>query len=250
MTNSDLQNYITQSRQQGITDDKIRQSLIGQGWNSNDINQELGGNNLIPNQVQQSSPTTQPPKQEGSKSKWLLLLMGLGAALLLLAIFFMLKNSGTTPNNNSSATAPKTSSATNAGGGRPSTNKGACNSNTPYFSVPSDLPSTISLYPGSYGISATTLPFSTSKSYQINMCTNDDLEIVIGYLVGHNSGWALKDSYASMPPEQQQLVDRVPGTIGGKTNRILSGSQGQKSHMLINVNSTKGYVSISYTITL
>lgn len=33
----DLQNYITQSRQQGLTDDQIRHNLVGQGWKQNDI---------------------------------------------------------------------------------------------------------------------------------------------------------------------------------------------------------------------
>ncbi len=37
MPTPDLQNYITQSRRQGMTDDQIRQNLVGQGWPENDI---------------------------------------------------------------------------------------------------------------------------------------------------------------------------------------------------------------------
>ena len=35
---SDLQNYITQSRQQGMTDEQIRQSLMQAGWKEEQVN--------------------------------------------------------------------------------------------------------------------------------------------------------------------------------------------------------------------
>lgn len=41
MPNPDLQNYIAQSRQQGLTDDQIRQNLVGQGWKEVDIDHAL-----------------------------------------------------------------------------------------------------------------------------------------------------------------------------------------------------------------
>lgn len=37
MLTPELQQYITQSRQQGMTDDQIRQNLVGQGWKESDI---------------------------------------------------------------------------------------------------------------------------------------------------------------------------------------------------------------------
>ncbi len=37
MVNPDLQNYIVRSRQQGMTDEQIRQNLAGQGWKEKDV---------------------------------------------------------------------------------------------------------------------------------------------------------------------------------------------------------------------
>ena len=44
MPNPDLQNYITQSRQQGMTDEQIGQNLVGQGWKEKDIMSMLSPN--------------------------------------------------------------------------------------------------------------------------------------------------------------------------------------------------------------
>ena len=41
MSNPDLQNYITQSHASGMTDDQIRQNLVGQGWDAKIINQNM-----------------------------------------------------------------------------------------------------------------------------------------------------------------------------------------------------------------
>lgn len=51
MTNLEIQNYISQSRLSGMSDDQIKQNLISSGWSENDVNSALYGTNstgLIP----------------------------------------------------------------------------------------------------------------------------------------------------------------------------------------------------------
>lgn len=54
--NPDLQNYITQARASGMTDDQIRQNLVAKGWQQNDIEEALGYPNTnatkVKNQIQ------------------------------------------------------------------------------------------------------------------------------------------------------------------------------------------------------
>ena len=38
----DINTYIQQSRQQGISDEQIRQNLLGTGWQTDAVNQALG----------------------------------------------------------------------------------------------------------------------------------------------------------------------------------------------------------------
>lgn len=51
----DLQNYITQSRQQGMTDDQIRQNLVGQGWGEGDINMAFQNKNRNLSQLERNT---------------------------------------------------------------------------------------------------------------------------------------------------------------------------------------------------
>lgn len=48
MANQDLQNYIKQAREFGKTDDQIRQELLAAGWQSSQIDEELGYSNKYP----------------------------------------------------------------------------------------------------------------------------------------------------------------------------------------------------------
>ncbi|OGN02680.1 MAG: hypothetical protein A2655_03125 [Candidatus Yanofskybacteria bacterium RIFCSPHIGHO2_01_FULL_43_42] len=41
MSDSELLKYVGQSRQKGLTDEQIKQNLLGSGWQENDINQAL-----------------------------------------------------------------------------------------------------------------------------------------------------------------------------------------------------------------
>ncbi len=63
--NSELQKYITQSRQQGMTDEQIRQNLVGQGWKESDLV-------LLDN------------KKSNKFNKWLFLLVIIGMPILVL----------------------------------------------------------------------------------------------------------------------------------------------------------------------
>lgn len=45
MVNPDLQNYINSAKQQGLTDEQIRQNLLAQGWKEQDINMAFHNKN-------------------------------------------------------------------------------------------------------------------------------------------------------------------------------------------------------------
>lgn len=56
---TNLQQYISQSRQQGMTDEQIRQNLLSSGWSKADINQVMSPQAVPP--PPPSSPVTSPP---------------------------------------------------------------------------------------------------------------------------------------------------------------------------------------------
>ncbi|MDP3792659.1 MAG: hypothetical protein Q8Q89_02915 [bacterium] len=83
MPNQDLQNYISQSRQAGKTDDQIRQELLGAGWPVQDIEEAFGG------KITSDSQPTQ-------KSRFLLVFYGflVGFVIEIIYLFITFKTLG------------------------------------------------------------------------------------------------------------------------------------------------------------
>lgn len=77
MAEQQLIDYIKKSQSSGIVDEEIKQSLIGAGWGSNDIDDAFNSLGTIPVQPEQPAITSQQPK-----TNWLLLLIILGIALV------------------------------------------------------------------------------------------------------------------------------------------------------------------------
>lgn len=76
MAQPELQNYIIQSRAAGMSDDQIRQNLMGQGWNLDDVNQAFGGNSAVP-------PTITAPAKSYTKLVVIILLIAIVLPLLI-----------------------------------------------------------------------------------------------------------------------------------------------------------------------
>lgn len=80
MLSPEAQNYITQSRAAGMTDEQIKQNLVGQGWQEEDITRALVSRSAIVSVPQNSSPN---PKKHGIFTLNLFISLNIGLDILL-----------------------------------------------------------------------------------------------------------------------------------------------------------------------
>ena len=218
MPNPDLQNYISQSRAAGLTDDQIRQNLLTQGWQANMVESALTG---------QASMST---KNNSRLLKVIILILLLLLVLPLLAwlifagfIFHKIKTNQIPINNTQSTNSVTTK--------QPFTcdNPNLSSLNFGYGQLAATLPTTwptdIPQYPSSKFIGATNLTFdqnNTDFGYAV-YCSKDTVQKISDYFVQTPSAYKL-------------TVDDTANQTSttGASEQILTG-EGKTGHLMVSI---------------
>lgn len=195
--NPDLQNYITQARQQGMTDDKIRRDLIGQGWPEADIQEVLGSSNSTP-----IPATTVITVANSLSRKGFIILLSLIVGILILGSigYAIYSASHTQPANNSNNTNigyttqtpnPNTPTQTLS-----NSNPTICG---PAKSLPAEFPKDLPVYAGATSVSSNSATASGQTIVFVLFCSSDDFNKVVDFYSNTKSNWNLTNPYAAPP---------------------------------------------------
>jgi hypothetical protein len=213
MITLELENYIKQSRAQGMSDDQIRQNLLSGGWNKVDLDQALSEHHapLATNHTTQKSYKKLVITILIILSLPILLALGIYGAFVYMAM--QNTTTGTILQNN------KVPSGT------------GCDSAIiiPKPTLPSGWSSDLPIYPNSI-LKVSYEMNETTGGIQMGYCTNDNVDMVAEYFLKQNTIWNLR-KLAPIDVGIQYIS--LLGSEGNKTLKIeISGENGKETTIM------------------